>query len=214
MDYRRLYDYRFRRVDQAARAAVWVPISHFVYEQLGRPERVLDPAAGRFEFLNAVPSQERWGVDMAAHEKAELRSGTKLIVSDVMDADLPPSHFDGVFVSNFLEHLPTPEAIHRFLRKMRDCTRGGGRIGVMGPNIRYCADKYWDYADHELALTHVAVEEHLYAAGMRPTKTIPRFLPYSFRGLLPASPGLTRLYLRVRPAWWLLGKQYLVVAER
>jgi hypothetical protein len=33
-----------------------------------------------------------------------------------------------------------------------------------------------------LALTHVAIEEHLYAAGFVPTKTVPRFLPYSFRG--------------------------------
>ena len=33
---------------------------------------------------------------------------------------------------------------------------------------------------------------------------IPRFLPYSFRGRFPASPRLTRLYLRTPLAWRLL----------
>ena len=214
MDYQRLYEYRFRGIDQAARAAVWVPISRFLFEQLGRPDRVLDPAAGRCEFLNAVSSKERWGVDKTAYEEAKSRPDTKLIVADVMEADLPGSYFDAVFVSNFLEHLPGPMAVSAFLEKMANCTRNGGRIAVMGPNIRYCADEYWDCADHEVGLTHVAVEEHLYAAGFEPTRTYPRFLPYSFRGALPPSPRLTALYLRLRPAWRLLGKQFLVLGER
>lgn len=214
MDYQRLYEYRFKDVDQEARAAVWGPIARFVYEQLGRPERVLDPAAGRCEFLNSVPSKERWGVDLADYEEARARTDTKMIVADVMEAELPESHFDGVFVSNFLEHLPTPEAVYEFLVKMRDRLRPGGRIAIMGPNIRYCADEYWDCADHYLGLTHVAIEEHLYSAGLEPVRTFPRFLPYSFRGILPPSPRLTAMYLRVRPAWRLLGKQFLVLAER
>lgn len=214
MDYQRLYEYRFRDIDQEARAAVWKPIARFVYDQLERPERILDPAAGRCEFLNAVPSRERWGVDMADYEEARARPDTKMIVADVMDAELPESHFDGVFVSNFLEHLPTPEAIYSFLVKMRGSLRSGGRIAVMGPNIRYCAGEYWDCADHYLGLTHVAIEEHLYAAGLEPMVTYPRFLPYSFRGILPPSPRLTALYLRIRPAWRILGKQFLVVGER
>lgn len=214
MDYQRLYEYRFRGIDQTARAAVWVPIAQFLFEQLGRPERVLDPAAGRCEFLNAIPSKERWGVDMTDYEETKSRPDTKFIVDDVMNADLPSSYFDAVFVSNFLEHLPGPIAVSSFLEKMSSCTRDGGRIAVMGPNIRYCADEYWDCADHEVGLTHVAVEEHLYAAGFEPTRTYPRFLPYSFRGVLPPSPRLTALYLRFRPAWRVLGKQFLVLAER
>ncbi len=214
MDFQRLYEYRFRNVDQDARAAVWVPIAHFLYEQLDRPAKVLDPAAGRCEFLNAMPSEERWGVDMADYEEAHARSDTHMVIANVMDAELPQSHFDAVFVSNFLEHLPSPEAVFSFLVKMRDCLRPGGKIAVMGPNIRYCADEYWDCADHELGLTHVAIEEHLYTAGLQPLRTHPRFLPYSFRGILPPSPRLTAAYLRIQPAWRFLGKQFLVMAER
>ena len=43
---------------------------------------------------------------------------------------------------------------------------------------------------------------------------IPRYLPYSFRGILPPSPPLTRLYLKTPLAWRLLGKQFLVIGRK
>ncbi len=214
MDYQRLYEYRFRDVDQSARDAVWQPIAAFLYERLAAPERVLDPAAGRCEFLNAVPARERWGVDMAEYHERAADPGVKIIVADALEAELPQDYFDGIFVSNFLEHLPGQEAISAFLARMLGCLRPGGRIAVMGPNYRHCSKQYWDFADHIVALTHLAVEEHLYAAGFTPLETAPRFLPYSFTGVLPPSPRMTALYLRLRPSWRLLGKQFLLVAER
>jgi len=38
-------------------------IALFIYERLGRPERVLDPAAGHGEFIKAIPAKERWMAD-------------------------------------------------------------------------------------------------------------------------------------------------------
>jgi SAM-dependent methyltransferase len=213
MDYERLYTYRFRDVDQRSRAAVWVPISRFIFEELGHPQKVLDPAAGRCEFIDSVPAGERWGIDVSS-QWTNLRPGTRMIVGDVMEVELPSSHFDAIFVSNFLEHLDSQEMINRFLVKMHRSLAPGGRIAVLGPNIRYCAKDYWNYADHKIALTHRAVEEHLFAAGFEPIKTYPKFLPYSFTGKLPPSARLTRVFLRLRPAWWLLGKQFLVLATR
>jgi hypothetical protein len=60
----------------------------------------------------------------------------------------------------------------------------------------------------------VRVAEHLYAAGFAVTAVIPRFLPYSFRGSFPASPGLTRTYLHCPVLWQILGKQFLVLGVR
>ncbi len=100
------------------------------------------------------------------------------------------------------------------LERLRESMRPSGRIAVMGPNYRYCHREYWDCADHTLALTHVAVAEHLYAAGFEVARVVPRFLPYSFRGHLPASERLTSLYLKAPIAWRLLGAQFLVVGER
>jgi SAM-dependent methyltransferase len=214
VDYQRLYEYRFRGVDQAARQAVWDVIARFLHRRLGEPASVLDPAAGRCEFINAVPAAERWVVDAVSYAEAWKDPGVRLIVGDALAVDLPPDHFEAVFVSNFLEHLAAPEEVARFLTRMRATLKTGGRIAVLGPNFRYCAREYFDCADHRLALTHVAVEEQLYAAGFEVVESTPRFLPYSFRGSLPASPLLTRAFLRCPPAWRLLGRQFLVIGRK
>jgi SAM-dependent methyltransferase len=214
MDLQRLYEYRYRNVGQPRRTAVWEVIAPYVWQQMGRPERLLDAAAGLGEFINAAPAAERWAVDSVRHSEGTFADGVRSIVADVFDAELPAAHFDGVFVSNFLEHLDSPEDISRLLERLAAAIAPGGRIAIMGPNYRHTAKTYWDYADHKLALTHRAVEEHLYLAGFEPVRTVARYLPYSFTGRLPASPALVRLYLRTPPAWRVLGKQFLVIARR
>lgn len=214
MNYERLYTYRFRSIDQRSRASVWEEIAPHVHDLMGSPQTVLDPAAGRGEFIGTIDAAERWAVDEVDYPEAERAPGVRVVTSRIMDAQLPDGHFDGVFASNFLEHLHTQEAIAEFLERMRSKMKAGGRIAIMGPNYRYCADEYWNCADHFVALTHVAIAEHLYAAGFEPERIIPRYLPYSFRGILPPSRALTRIYLRMPPAWRLLGKQFLVIARR
>lgn len=214
MNHERLYHYRFRDIDQDGRLAVWREISPHVHTLMERPRKMLDPAAGRGEFIGAVPATETWAVDEVSYPEAAHKPDTTVITASIMEAELPQEHFDGVFVSNFLEHLPDQMAVASFLEKMHGVTEEGGRIAIMGPNYRYCSDEYWDCADHEVALTHVAVAEHLYAAGFEPTRVIPRYLPYSFRGLLPPSPQLTRLYLKMPLAWRVLGKQFLVIGTK
>jgi hypothetical protein len=213
LNYERLYSYRFRDIDQEARIAVWKEIAPHVHGLMGAPQKLLDPAAGRGEFIGAVPARETWAVDEVAYPEAGHKPDTNVIVSPIMNAELPPGHFDGVYVSNFLEHLRDQEAIAAFLEKMHAAMEPGGRIAIMGPNYRYCADEYWDCADHYVALTHVAIAEHLYAAGFEPQRIVPRYLPYSFRGILPPSRALTRTYLRMPFAWRLLGKQFLVIGR-
>jgi 2-polyprenyl-3-methyl-5-hydroxy-6-metoxy-1,4-benzoquinol methylase len=214
MNYERLYSYRFRDIDQQGRLAVWDEIAPHVHSVMGRPQKVLDPAAGRGEFIGAVPAKETWAVDMVDYAEAAHKPDTHVLTGSIMDIDLPKEHFDGVFVSNFLEHLYDQEQIASFLERMREAMELGGRIAIMGPNYRYCSDEYWDCADHYVALTHVAISEHLYAAGFEPEAVIPRYLPYSFRGILPPSPKLTRLYLKMPLAWRLFGKQFLVVGQK
>lgn len=214
IDYERLYAYRFRNVRQSRRDRVWEAIAPVIWQRLGEPRRVLDPAVGRCEFLNAVPADERWGVDTVRHEGSAPCDKVKLLVSEIMNAELPSAYFDGIFVSNFLEHLHSPDDVFLFLRKMWDCTKPGGRIGVMGPNFRYCTSEYFDYADHWIILTERSAEEHLYTAGFKVQHVYPRFLPYSFTGRLPSYPSLVRAYLQFPLVWRLLGKQFFIIAER
>lgn len=214
MNFQRLYEYRFRDVDQGARSAVWAEIGPFIHRYLNGPQRVLDPAAGRCEFLNSVPARERWGVDLVDYEESWAAPEVKMLVGDVLELELPADYFDAIWVSNFLEHLATQEEVARFLERMHGRLAPGGKIAIMGPNFRYCAKEYFDCADHNVILTHVGVEEHLYAAGFEIDSVAPQFLPYSFRGRLPPRPALTRRYLNTPLAWRLLGKQFLVVGRR
>ena len=214
MNYQRLYAYRFRDVDQRARESVWSEIGPFIHRRLGSPERLLDPAAGRCEFLNAAPARERWGVDLVDYEESRAAPGVKIVVGDVLEVDLPETYFGGIWISNFLEHLPDQESVAVFLERMYRCLAPGGRIAIMGPNFRFCAKEYFDCADHTVILTHVGVEEHVYAAGFEIESVEPRFLPYSFRGRLPASGALARRYLSAPLAWRVLGKQFLVIGRR
>ena len=213
LNYERLYAYRFRDVDQATRQAVWREIARYVFARMDAPQRVLDPAAGRGEFITAVPAAERWGVDSV--KQGDIRAAdVRMIIADIMDVELPETHFDGVFLSNFLEHLPSHDAVAAVLSKLHAAMVPGGRIAILGPNFRYCAREYFDCADHTVILTHVSMAEHLHAAGFNITVMVPRFLPYSFRGPLPQSPRLTSVYLRTPALWRLLGKQFFLVARK
>jgi ubiquinone/menaquinone biosynthesis C-methylase UbiE len=213
INYERLYQFRFRDVDTEARERVWKVIAKDLYERMGSPRTVLDPAAGSCEFIASVPSAERWAVDRVKHVAKDL-PGVHFIVADIFSAELPVDYFDGVLVSNFLEHLPTQEAVADLLEKLARSMKTGARIAVMGPNFKYCAKEYFDCADHVLALSHLAVEEHLYAANLLPVYIKAKYLPYSFRGKLPPSPALTGVFLKLKAAQALLGKQFLVIAEK
>ena len=212
LDYSRLYEFRFKDVNQGERQAVWNEIARFLWKKMGSPRRVLDPAGGRGEFVNAVPAEECWLVDVVDYPERQTDPRVKIVIGNLFDIELPKAYFDGVFASNLLEHFRSPEEVARFLERMRATLRPGGVLALMGPNYKYCADEYFDCADHLLALTHVSVQEHLFAAGYRVQEVVPRFLPYSFRSRLPASPALTRLYLRAPALWRLQGKQFLILA--
>lgn len=214
MNYARLYEYRFARVAQKRRRSVWRTLAPALMDLLGNPRRLLDPAAGRLEFISAADADERWGVDAIAHGESTADAGVRVIVGDIAAVELPDAYFDGVFVSNFLEHLANQEAVAAFLEQMHGCLEPGGRILVMGPNFRFCARHYFDFADHNVILTERSVAEHLYAAGFEVLEIRARFLPYSFTARLPSHPALVRAYLRLPLAWRVLGKQFVVVAQR
>jgi hypothetical protein len=51
-------------------------------------------------------------------------------------------------------------------------------------------------------------------AGLRTTRIITRFLPYTTKSRLPQHPLAARLYLAFPPAWLVLGKQTLYFGQR
>src|SRR5687768_5024474 len=94
INYERLYRFRHRGVDQPQRQRVWDEIGRWIDDALGRPGSVLDPAAGRGEFIRAVSADERWVVDATEYDEADLPSDVKRIVGNAIEVELPPAHFE------------------------------------------------------------------------------------------------------------------------
>ncbi|HOY29857.1 MAG TPA: class I SAM-dependent methyltransferase [Flavobacteriales bacterium] len=215
MNLDRIYSYRFRGVDHAKRNMVWGELAQFMHTKLGRPESILDPAAGMCEFINAIPCTEKWGVDLnEPFIRAHADDSVQVVIGDTRTVDLPKNHFDAVFVSNFLEHLNSQEEVAAFLTKLYSHLKPGGRIAVMGPNFKYVYKEYFDFADHTVILSELGLAEHLYGAGFEVERIFPRFLPLSFRGSLPINRFLVRSYLGMPWAWRILGKQFLLIGRK
>jgi SAM-dependent methyltransferase len=160
-------------------------------------------------------SNERWATDIR-DVSASLPTDVRFHQASGLDlaATLPTAHFGTVFMSNYLEHLESSDAVIDQLRIARDLLRPGGRVIVLQPNIRLVGPRYWDFIDHRVALTERSLLEAAELAGLRTVDLITRFLPYSTKGRLPSHPRLVRAYLAFRPAWWLMGRQTLYVGER
>ena len=214
MDHNRIYEYRFRGVNKSQKIDTWRIISAFIYRKLNRPKLILDPAACDCEFINTVQAEEKWAVDMNESVKSKADNNIKVIVGNNLEVELPSNYFDGVFISNFLEHLASKEEVVLFLKRMHDSLKTGGYIAVMGPNFKYCYKNYFDFADHEVILTETGLAEHLYGAGFEIEKVYPQFLPLSFRGKLPVADILVKIYLAFPIFWKIFGKQFLVIARK
>ena len=122
---------------------------------------------------------------------------------------------DVVFCSNFFEHLPDKAAVLATLHECRRVLSPTGTIIILQPNVRYLAGKYWDYFDHYTPLSHLSMAEALTVTGFELRTVRGRFLPHTVKTkAVPRSTLLIRAYLRFRPAWWLMGRQMLLVAGR
>jgi len=218
MNFGRIYEYRFKDIDQKKKQLFWNELSAYMYgEHLNKPARILDPAGGLCEFINSVPSQEKWTIDLSEEFlKKNAQKDVKIIIGNNMEVDIPENYFDGIFISNFLEHLHTQEQVALFLERMFKALKPGGRIAIIGPNFKYCYKEYFDFADHYVILSELGLAEHLYGAGFNLLKIYPKFLPLSFRsgGWLPVNKLTVTSYLKLPFFWNFLGKQFLVVAEK
>jgi SAM-dependent methyltransferase len=212
-----LYKIRFPESDRAGKDAVWKVLCRHFFQRYVRPrDVVLDVGAGFGEFLRHIECGRRVAVDIERLSGRSLPAGTEEVftASQHLSAHVAPDSVDVVFCSNFFEHLPDTTTFLATLSEIRTVLRPGGKLLVLQPNIRLTGGAYWDFVDHHLPLTDRTLVEACQSVGLEIVELIPRFLPYTTRSALPQAPWLVRLYLAVRPAWWLLGQQTWCVARK
>jgi len=210
-----IYARRFSDADAPAREAVWREITRFLQRWIDPSATVLDLACDRGDFVNHVIAADRIGVDIRDVRK-HLDPAVRFIQSDglaLLD-QVAAASIDVVFMSNYLEHLASADAVVGQLKVVRDVLRPGGRVIVLQPNIRLVGGSYWDFLDHKTPLTERSLEEAAQTAGLETERLITRFLPYTTKSRFPQKAWLVRGYLAFPPAWWLLGKQSLLIARR
>ncbi|HEV2326202.1 MAG TPA: class I SAM-dependent methyltransferase [Terracidiphilus sp.] len=103
------------------------------YKQSGS---ILDLGCSSGAFLESLSAADwkLYGIEMSAEsaKAAQRRTGAKVFVGDILDADFPPASFDVITCFDVLEHLYEPR---RVMGKVAEWLKPGGIFYVLVPNI-------------------------------------------------------------------------------
>jgi SAM-dependent methyltransferase len=214
-DLQEIYSRRFRGT-LGYRNLVWQTLTADFFSHWIRPaDRVLDLGCGYCQFINHIACAEKYGMDLNPSAADHAAKNVILLPQDCSTRwPFEDNFLDAVFTSNFFEHLQTKSALESTLQEAMRCLKPGGKLIALGPNIRFLASHYWDFFDHYLALSDRSLVEVLEKTGFAVLECVPRFLPYSMVGSRQYPLIFLRLYLRLRPAWLIFGKQFLVIAAK
>jgi SAM-dependent methyltransferase len=213
---RAIYARRFASREEY-RAAVWAALVRDIFQPyVPAGASVLDLGCGYGEFINAVRAAQRYAMDANPDARGRLARGVDFIEQDCSEPwPIADASLDVIFSSNFFEHLTSKETLLRTLEHAWRALRRGGTLIAIGPNIRYVPGQYWDYLDHNIALTDRSMVEAMELAGFTLQRVVDRFLPYTMsEGLRQAPLWLVGLYLRVPFVWRFFGKQFLIVMRK
>ncbi len=208
------YKNRFSRIEKR-RQRVWQVLAREFFQKWVKPtDRVLDFGAGYCEFINNIAAAKKIALDMNPTTASHAGADIDVVCQDLtLSWQLEDDSIDVAFSSNFLEHLATKSDVLHCFKESRRVLVPGGKIILLGPNIRFCPDVYWDFLDHRVPLSDRSIVEALELSNFKILQVTDRFLPYTMQGKMPAHPVLVRLYLSLPIAWPIFGRQFLVVAQ-
>jgi SAM-dependent methyltransferase len=211
----RLYAKRFGGKSEY-RDKVWrVLVDEYFARWLPADGVVLDLGCGHCEFINNVRSKNRIGMDLNPDAVQQAAPGVQILTQSCSHPwAISDDSLDVVFSSNFFEHLYAKRDLRDTLTQAWRCLRPGGRIIALGPNIRYLPGEYWDFYDHYLPLTELSLGEVMIETGFTLEEQIARFLPYTMSRDGQPPIWMLSLYLKLKFAWRLFGKQFMVVARK
>jgi len=211
-----LYGARFPEEDHASKDAVWQVLCERFFQEMIRPsDAVLDLGAGYGEFLRHTACGRKLAVEINEEAARHIPPDVEVLTSEAWQIDgIDDGSVDVVFASNFFEHLPDKEKLLQTLEEVHRVLTPGGRLLILQPNLALLHGRFFDFLDHHLPLTHASMCEALTLCGFEIVRCVPRFLPFTTRSRLPQAPWMVRAYLGFPPAWWLLGRQMFIRADK
>jgi SAM-dependent methyltransferase len=209
------YQHRFQGID-LYRNSVWKILCDYFFSRYITPDCVLlDLGAGWGEFSRNIQAAKKYAMDLNPDCGKRVAGHSTFLQQDSSIIwPIDDNELDIVFTSNFLEHLPSKDLVDKTLCEAFRCLKPGGKIICIGPNIKFLPGSYWDYWDHFIPFTENSIAEALILKGFVVNEKIDRFLPYTMSDGNNPPLIFVKIYLKLRYAWRLFGKQFLVVAER
>lgn len=193
------------------RRRVWREIARYVQARSPYIETLIELGAGYCDFINQFEAGKKIAFDLNPEMHHYAEAGVELRVEDCTTLPgIASRSVDMVFASNFLEHLEGDE-VDVLLERVAEVLVPGGRLVLIQPNHRLCAESYFDDPTHRTIFDDANIGEWIARSGLRLTEVNPGLLPFSMNGRLPKSGILTRLYLM--SPWKPLAAQMYVVAE-
>lgn len=216
-----IYTTRFSNAEDRVRSETWeVLCSDFFQKFIPENATVVDVGAGDGNFIKNIKAKKKIALDLSEHVTALEAHGVEVIQQPASaSSKYIKDPVDIVFMSNFLEHLPTKEILLDVLEDVRLLLKPDGKLLILQPNIRYVGCAYWDYIDHHIALTERSLAEALEVCGFSIETMIPKFLPYTARSSIGHLVGglstaqLVSWYLKLPFLWSVFGKQSFVIAR-
>ena len=194
------------------RHRVWKAICDYLQDVIPSNGTVLEIGAGYCDFINQIKAARKYAYDVNPAVASFCAPEVQFLRGDVgTPFDLPHHSVDVVMASNLLEHLSDQQCAALFDR-LDDLLKEKGKVILIQPNYYYCYRQYWDDFTHTKAFSHVSLSDFLQSKGYKIIRLEKKFLPFSFKSLLPKSYWVTKLYLK--SFWRPLAKQMLIVAER
>ena len=211
-----LYRERFDEQGLKQKNKVWKVICEDFLQNFIEPsDTVLDMGAGTCEFINNIRCGVKYAADINPDTQNHAAQGiTVLRPKDGELPELQDSSINVVFASNFFEHMPDRQCMLDTLAMIRRVLFTGGRLIVVQPNVKYLAMHYWDFFDHQIALSHKSMHEALVTSGFEIEVLRARFLPYTFRSRFPKGKFFVRTYLKFPVIQQIFGRQMLIVARK
>jgi ubiquinone/menaquinone biosynthesis C-methylase UbiE len=177
------------------RNKVWRAICCDLQKYISPKATVLDLGCGYCDFINNIQAIEKIAVDISTDSKNYCLETVNFYLSPSNKLNfLRHETVDVTFSSNLFEHLED-QILYETLQETFRITAKGGKLILLQPNFKYSYKDYFDDYTHKKVFTHISLADCVRSFGFKLEKSYHKYLPFTFKSLIPKSYWLTRCYL-------------------